>query len=119
MLAEAKEASEHFAAEEDVEVEWQRLFHIPPAPFHPDLIALCDEAVHEAAGTHFRLPSGPLHDASYVATSGIPTSMIFVQSLRGLSHTKVEDSREEHIKMGVEALDRLTHKTMGWIQNID
>jgi len=38
--------------------------------------------------------------------------MIFVQSLRGLSHTKLEDTKEEHLELAVQALDRLTTKTM-------
>jgi N-carbamoyl-L-amino-acid hydrolase len=33
--------------------------------------------------------------------------MMFVQSLRGLSHTKLEDTREEHLELSVRALDRL------------
>ncbi len=115
MLQEARDASFRFASEEKVEVEWRLIFHIPPAHFHPDLIELCSEAIQETAGANHRLPSGPLHDASYVAVAGIPTAMIFVQSLRGLSHTIEEDSREEHITLGVSALDRLAAKTMGWI----
>ena len=38
--------------------------------------------------------------------------MLFVQSLRGLSHTKVEDTKEEHIEQSVQALDRLAAKTL-------
>ena len=57
------------------------------------LIELCDEAVREVAGTSHRLPSGPLHDAAEVSRAGVPTVMLFVQSLRGLSHTKLEDTR--------------------------
>ena len=30
-----------------------------------------------------RLPSGPLHDAAEVSRAGVPTVMVFVQSLRG------------------------------------
>ena len=45
MLAQAKDASERFAIEAGATVTWQRLWHIPPAPFHPDLITLCDQAI--------------------------------------------------------------------------
>ena len=41
--------------------------------------------------------------------------MLFVQSLRGLSHTKVEDTKPEHIELAVQALDRLASKTMAWL----
>ena len=32
--------------------------------------------------------------------------MVFVQSLRGLSHTKLEDTKPEHLELSVQALDR-------------
>ena len=63
MFAEARSASERFAAEENCGVEWSRIWSIEPVPFHPALIDLCDEAVKETAGKSHRLPSGPLHDA--------------------------------------------------------
>jgi N-carbamoyl-L-amino-acid hydrolase len=41
--------------------------------------------------------------------------MMFVQSLRGLSHTKLEDTREEHIELSVAALDALATRTIDWV----
>lgn len=115
MLREAKEASELFAQEENVSVEWKKIWDIHPILFNPDLIELADAAVREVSGTSHKLPSGPLHDAAEVARVGVPTIMLFVQSLRGLSHAKEEDTKEEHIAMSVEALDKLATKTMQWI----
>ena len=112
MLAEAKEAGERFAAEEDVEVEWERVWAIEPILFDEELIELADSAVKEVTETSHRLPSGPLHDAAEVARAGVPTVMLFVQSLRGLSHTKLEDTKPEHLELSVEALDRLVSKTL-------
>ena len=112
MLAEAQEASERFAAEEDVEVEWERIWRIDPILFDETLIELADEAVTEVAGQSHRLPSGPLHDAAEVSRAGVPTVMLFVQSLRGLSHTKLEDTKPEHLELSVRALDRLAAKTI-------
>jgi N-carbamoyl-L-amino-acid hydrolase len=112
MLAEAKEASERFAAQEDLEVEWERVWAIEPILFDEELIELADSAVREVAETSHRLPSGPLHDAAEVARAGVPTVMLFVQSLRGLSHTKLEDTKPEHLELAVEALDRLASKTI-------
>ena len=116
MYREAQEASQRFAGEENCTVEWSRLWSIEPVPFHPQLLALCEEAVQETSGTSHRMPSGPLHDAAEVARAGIPTVMMFVQSLKGISHNKIEDSREEHLEMSVVAFDRLASKTMDWIQ---
>jgi len=116
MLREAREASDRFAAEEKCTVEWSRIWNIEPVPFHPALLDLCDQAVQETAGRSHRLPSGPLHDAAEVARSGIPAVMMFVQSLRGISHNKIEDTLEEHLELSVIALDRLATKSAHWIQ---
>ena len=115
MLAEAKAASERFAVEGGVTVEWERLWQIEPVLFHPDLIDFCNEAILETCGVSHRLPSGPLHDAAEVSRAGIPTVMLFVQSLHGISHNKIEDTREDHLELCVTALDRLARKTMDWI----
>ncbi len=116
MLREAREASERFALDENCTVEWSRIWSIEPVPFHPALIELCEQAIQEVAGVSHRMPSGPLHDAAEVARVGIPTVMLFVQSLRGISHNKIEDTREDHIALAVQALDRLASKTMAWIE---
>ncbi len=115
MYAEAVEASKKFAAEGNVEVQWERLWAIPPRPFDPALIDMADEAIRETCGPSHRLPSGPLHDAAEVARAGIPTVMLFVQSLHGISHNKIEDTRREHIEASVAALDRLATKAMSWV----
>jgi N-carbamoyl-L-amino-acid hydrolase len=112
MLSNAQAASRKFAQEEDIEVEWERIWNIEPILFDGELIELADESIKEVAGTSHRLPSGPLHDAAEVARAGIPTVMLFVQSLRGLSHTKLEDTKPEHLELSVQALDRLATKTI-------
>jgi N-carbamoyl-L-amino-acid hydrolase len=112
MLSNAEAASRRFAEEEGIEVQWERIWNIEPILFDEDLIELADEAVREVAGRSHRLPSGPLHDAAEVARAGVPTVMLFVQSLRGLSHTKLEDTREDHLELSVQALDRLADKAI-------
>ena len=111
MLDNARAASRRFAQEENLEVDWERIWNIEPILFDDGLIELAEGAVNEVAGSSHRLPSGPLHDAAEVARAGVPTVMVFVQSLRGLSHTKLEDTKEEHLELAVQALDRLTQKT--------
>ena len=115
MLENATAASHRFAEEERLEVEWERIWSIEPILFDRTLVGFCDEAIREVAETSYRLPSGPLHDAAEVSRAGVPTVMLFVQSLRGLSHTKLEDTRPEHIELAVQALDRLAAKTIDWV----
>jgi N-carbamoyl-L-amino-acid hydrolase len=107
MYQEARDASARFAQEERCTVEWSRIWSIEPIAFHPTLISFCGDA--------HPMPSGPLHDAAEVARSAIPTVMLFVQSLRGISHNKIEDTREEHLELAVEALAKLAERTADWI----
>ena len=130
MHAEAKAASERFAQEERCTVDWQRIWSIEPIPFDPALLELATQAVQQVMDEHKildqqghpaqapHLPSGPLHDAAEVARAGIPTVMLFVQSLRGLSHNALEDTHEHHLSQAVEALYVLAQKTIAHIPSL-
>jgi allantoate deiminase len=113
MLAAAKADSERIAAEEGCEVEWEQVWEIEPIPFDAELIELADEAILEVAETSHRLPSGPLHDAAEMARV-MPTVMLFVKSLGGVSHTKAEDTPIADLELSVRALDVLTRRTLAW-----
>jgi hydantoinase/carbamoylase family amidase len=115
LLEDARESCRRFADEERIEVEFERIWNIEPILFDEQLVQFADESIQEVAGQSHRLPSGPLHDAAEVSRAGIPTVMVFVQSLRGLSHTKLEDTEEEHLELSVQALDRLASKTIDWL----
>ena len=115
MLNEAKSASEKFASEGDLEVSWERIWNIEPILFNDELIGMADAAISESGAKPYRLPSGPLHDAAEVARSGVPTVMMFVESLHGISHNKIEDTKEEHLEQAVTAFDKLAEKAMQWI----
>jgi hydantoinase/carbamoylase family amidase len=116
MLADAQAAADRFAREGNVRVSWERLLQIEPVLFERELIDLCDDAIRETCGQSQRLPSGPLHDASEIARAGVPTVMMFVQSLQGISHNKIEDTHEEHLELCVAAFDKLAEKTMRWME---
>jgi hydantoinase/carbamoylase family amidase len=114
MWEQVREACTRFAEEERLEVEFERIWQIEPILFDETLVRFADESIREVAGGSHLLPSGPLHDAAEVSRAGVPTAMLFVQSLRGLSHTKLEDTRPEHLELAVQALDRLATKTLAW-----
>jgi len=114
MLAEAREASERAARENNVGVEWRRLWRIEPRPFDPRLIELCAEAVAEVTGDAPRLPSGPLHDAAEMVPH-MPVVMMFAYSSHGLSHCKEEDTPEPYLAQTIEAFLRLVDKTLSLI----
>jgi len=105
MFAEAHEAADAAAAAEGCTIEWEHIFRIPPMPFHPKLLEAAHDAVREVEGHEYELPSGALHDASEVARE-IPTVMIFSSSTAGLSHTKEEDTPDDHLRMAADAFHR-------------
>jgi N-carbamoyl-L-amino-acid hydrolase len=112
LLERARADAAAIAAEERVDVHWDRLWGIEPVAFDAELIELADEAAREVVGTSHRLPSGPLHDAAEVARAGVPTVMLFAQSLRGLSHTREEDTRPEHLELAVRAFAGTVERTL-------
>lgn len=116
MLHEARDASERFAREGQVRVSWERLWQIEPVLFQPDLVQLCADAIADTCGKPHRMPSGPLHDAAEVARAGVPTVMMFVQSLHGISHNKIEDTSEEHLELCVTAFDKLADMAIEWVE---
>lgn len=108
----ARTVSARIAREEGLGVVWRTLWQTPPMPFDPELIRLGDAAVKSVCATSMRLPSGPLHDATEMARAGLPTVMLFVQSLRGISHAPIEDTDEAHLRLSVAALDELVTRVM-------
>jgi hydantoinase/carbamoylase family amidase len=111
MFDEAHEAATAAAEAEGCTVEWEHIFRIPPMPFHPALLDAARASVREVEGHDVELPSGALHDASEMAR-GVPTVMIFSSSIAGLSHTKEEDTPDEHLHMAADAFDRTCRRAM-------
>jgi N-carbamoyl-L-amino-acid hydrolase len=50
-----------------------------------------------------RLPSGAFHDAGIVSAL-LPSAMLFIPSIGGISHDFAEDSRDEDIVLGCQVL---------------
>ena len=115
MLAHAKRSAQESAAAEGCEVSWEHLWEIEPIPFAPDLIEIADAVVTEVAGTSHRLPSGPLHDAAEMARL-VPTVMLFVKSLGGVSHTSAEDTPIADLELAVTAHYELARRTLAWAE---
>jgi N-carbamoyl-L-amino-acid hydrolase len=111
MLADAREASSRAARDNNVTVEWRRIWSIEPRPFAPTLIELCEQAVREVTGDAPHLPSGPLHDAAEMVPH-MPVVMMFAYSSNGLSHCKEEDTPEPHLLKTIESFLRLVQKTI-------
>jgi N-carbamoyl-L-amino-acid hydrolase len=114
MFAAAHDAAAAAAIVEGCTVEWEHIFRIPPMPFHPALLDAARQSVLEVEGHDIELASGALHDASEMARE-IPTVMIFSSSIAGLSHTKEEDTPEDHLRMAADAFDRTCRRAIDLI----
>src|SRR5688572_4806380 len=79
MLADARAVSSKAARDNNVTVEWKKIWSIEPRPFDPTLVALAADAVQEVTGDAPRLPSGPLHDAAEMVPF-MPVVMMFAYS---------------------------------------
>jgi len=110
MLADARALSVKAARENNVTVDWKKIWSIDPRPFDPVLIALCTDAVREVTGDAPHLPSGPLHDAAEMVPH-MPVVMMFAYSSNGLSHCKEEDTPPDHLLKTIEAFLLLVQKT--------
>jgi beta-ureidopropionase / N-carbamoyl-L-amino-acid hydrolase len=63
--------------------------------------ALTAAAQHHAAGLHQAMPSGAGHDAQILAQL-LPSAMLFVPSIGGISHHYSENTRDEDIVLGCQ-----------------
>ena len=111
MYSESIAAAHASADAEGCTVEFEHIFRIPPMPFHPALLDAARTSVREVEGHDVELPSGALHDASEMARS-IPTVMIFSSSIAGLSHTKEEDTPDDHLHMAADAFNRTCRRAI-------
>ena len=111
MFADMQVAAHEAAEAEGCTVEFEHIFRIPPMAFHPALLAAARMSVREVEGHDVELPSGALHDASEMARE-VPSVMIFSSSIAGLSHTKEEDTSDEHLIMAVDAFHRTCRRAI-------
>lgn len=114
MFSEAKDAAARAAEAEGCTVEFEHIFRIQPMPFHPALMDAARTSVREVEGHDIEIESGALHDASEMARE-VPTAMIFSSSIDGLSHTKEENTPDEHLAMAADAFHRTCRRAIDLI----
>ncbi|MGX7091608.1 Zn-dependent hydrolase [Hutsoniella sourekii] len=111
MYEQAQAESKKAAEANGCTVEWKEIYTVAPQLFDDELIELCKEAVEDETGEPTNMYSGPLHDAVEMAKV-VPTVMMFVMSIEGISHAKEEDTPEDKIAVGVKAYQRLVDKLL-------
>ena len=77
---------------------------IPPTMMDADLQEhIARAAERHAPGKWQHMPSGAFHDAGFISAS-LPSAMLFIPSIGGISHDFAEDSRDEDIVLGCQVL---------------
>jgi len=105
-------AAQGHAEIDRTELDVRSLFSSDPLAFDPALVELAKAAVAEVTPAAPVLTSGALHDAATMAQAGIPSVMLFVRSIGGVSHTSIEHSDDADIALGVRALDGLVGRAI-------
>ena len=80
-----------------------------PVAMHPAMIREIEEAVASLGVEYMALPSGAGHDAMHWADD-VPTGMIFIPCLNGISHNPAEFAEMDDIITGAEVLDKVLRK---------
>lgn len=98
MLAEARAIGARRQIEVDAAIELDQA----AVALHPELTALCADAISAAGVSPLRMVSGAGHDAMILAPL-LPSSMIFLRSPGGISHHPDEAVRAEDVAAGLRA----------------
>jgi len=80
-----------------------------PVAMHPAMIREIEAVVTSLGVEYMALPSGAGHDAMHWADD-VPTGMIFIPCLNGISHNPAEFAEMDDIVMGAQVLDNVLRK---------
>lgn len=105
MLAELSTFVEELGAVHGIDITLEKIMHMPPTGFDPELIELVDRCAQELGLPRLRMVSGAGHDSLYTARIA-PTTMIFVPCAGGLSHNELESATAEDLAAGADVLLR-------------
>ncbi len=97
------ERLEAICAEEGCRAETSVRSYVPPAPMDPKVMTTLEQVCKGLGRPYRQLASGAGHDAA-VLSRHVPTGMLFVPSKRGISHSPAEDTSDEHLVLGAQAL---------------
>lgn len=92
------------AVDHGMQVEIVPIKALQPVPMDANLrAALSAAAEAQAPGKWREMPSGALHDASNMARL-MPSAMLFVPSINGISHDFAEDTHEANLITGLRVM---------------
>lgn len=88
-------------AELGTTAEIEQYWRAKPAIFNETIVRCVEEAAAEKGLSAMKIISGAGHDAVFI-NEIIPTGMIFVPSIKGMSHCPQEDTKWEDLVSGAE-----------------
>ena len=91
------------ALSEGVHIETRRLARFEPVHFDEALARRIEQVAARLGHSHRRMTSGAGHDAQMLARI-CPAGMIFVPSVRGISHNPAEHTEPAHLEAGANVL---------------
>ena len=103
MERDVREAFGEIARTRGLEVAIDTYWTSPATPFDAECVALVQDAVTKLGYPHERIVSGAGHDAIHLARH-VPTAMVFIPCVNGLSHNEAEDALPEDVTCGANVL---------------
>lgn len=104
--AQVLELLRRVEAESGVTITQSHNFHVAAVPLMPGIAAIAEQAAAQCGVDCLRLPSWAGHDAQIFAAAGVPTGMIFVPSIGGISHAREESSDYQAVGHAVRVLEQ-------------
>ncbi|WP_175967466.1 Zn-dependent hydrolase [Burkholderia sp. BCC0322] len=103
MERELRDACTRVAAARGVQVAIDTCWRSPATPFDRDCVEQVAQAAAAFGYTHERIVSGAGHDAILLARQ-VPTAMVFIPCVDGLSHNEAEDALPVDVTRGTNVL---------------
>ena len=97
------------AKELGLEIEINRWMDEDPIPMNDKLIHMLEDICKEEKLSYRVMHSGAGHDSQIFAPR-VPTAMLFVPSIKGISHNTAEDTKTEDLVEGIKALTYALYK---------
>jgi N-carbamoyl-L-amino-acid hydrolase len=103
MEHDVRAAFERIAAQRGLKTAISTYWTSPATPFDPACVALVEQATQQLGFACERIVSGAGHDAIHLARH-VPTAMVFIPCVNGLSHNEAEDALPSDVTAGADVL---------------
>ncbi len=103
MERDVRVAFERIATQRGLQAAVSTYWKSPATPFDSECVALVEQATQQLGYSYERIVSGAGHDAIHLARH-VPTAMVFIPCVDGLSHNEAEDTLPGDVTAGANVL---------------